>query len=236
MPVNSIQQVLTAATIVLAAVTAGGIVHRRLHRVSQALPLYLLVVGLSEALILANPGRFHTWGFWMAKETALALLKLALAIEIIISTFQVLRGAKRTALLLACCVLTATLGAVVWVPSATDLKSLAVELQPRLANGTALLLASTWICILYYRVPLHRFQRAILRGLVPYLLVFTVAMRLMAEVGWHVWTAARFLDGGAYVMVIAYWCWEAWRPVAECEDVEVLARLQPWRVEVDSRP
>src|SRR4029453_13545414 len=107
-PVTVIQRVFGVLAVVLASVTVRGLLCRRLEHVSHFFPAYLLLVAIGDLLVLADPQRFHTWTFWMVKESTVGLLKLGLALEIARLSFHALGGARRTALTLATCVLTTT--------------------------------------------------------------------------------------------------------------------------------
>jgi len=226
-----LKTLLVVAGLLLAPAILAGLVRRRLYRLCYSFPTYLLTVWIGELLIFAWPERFYHWTFWQIKETAYAVLKLATALELGSLAFKAFPGARRRAMGLALLVLLATLGTLVLEPvKSTDVESLALELQPRLANGTALLFASVWALVFWYHIPLHRLHRAILRGIVPYLLIFTTGMRLLASLGRDIQHAAAGADSIAYVALLAYWAWEAWRK--EPEDTAsspVLRRLQPWR-------
>ena len=109
--------------------------------------------------------------------------------------------------------------------------SLALAIHPRLANGTALLFAAVWMLILWYNVPVHPLHRAILRGFVPYLLVFTVVLGLTDTLNAN--PAARRIinlaNGLSYLLMLLYWTWSVWRPQEESANPELLRKLQPWR-------
>src|SRR5262249_19150168 len=110
-------------------------------------------------------------------------------------------------------------------------KTLALAIQPRMANGTALLFASIWILILWYNLPVHPFHRAILRGFVPYLLAFTVVLGLVEAVDTShtLRTMIRIGDGLSYTAMLLYWTYVVWRPPLESDNPELLRKLQPWR-------
>jgi hypothetical protein len=85
--------------------------------------------------------------------------------------------------------------------------------------------------VLWYRLPLHRLHRAILRGLVPYLLIFSAANTLTLVFGWHVREEVNLADGAAWNLMLAYWCWEVWRRPPG-GDSDFMRRLQPWRARI----
>jgi hypothetical protein len=121
--------------VLLVALLAGLFV-RRLHRVCYSFPAWLLAVLAGDVLMFGWPERFYTWGFWMAKETVYAALKLAIAMEITTLAFQAFPSARATVRRVMLAVLLALLAFVlVGVRYDVALPDLARELQRRAANG-----------------------------------------------------------------------------------------------------
>ena len=225
------ERLLGFATVLLISVILAGLTWKHLYRLCYFFPSYLFAVALGDFLMLTWPKRFYQWEFWQAKETLYALLKFGIALELAALTLQAFPGARARARLWALGMLSLTLLVLALNPApGEDLADLAVELQPRLANGTALLFAVVWGAVIWYHIPLHRLHRAILRGFVPFLLTFTVLYRLLTTVGWDVHQAVNYGTGAAYVLMLLYWTWEVWRhePISDV-DPQLLRRLQPWR-------
>jgi hypothetical protein len=84
--------------------------------------------------------------------------------------------------------------------------------------------------VIWYRVPIHAYHKAILLGFVPYLLVFTILLRLLRHYGWDILPVVQSAEPAAYMLLMGWWAWAAWEPEA-VPDVspDVLHRLQPWR-------
>jgi hypothetical protein len=208
-----------------------GLARTRLYRASRLFTAYLMVVWLSDVLPLLWPRYFFVWTFWQLKETALGALKLGIAIEIASLAYHsfpragaaVMRGLL-IVLVIGICVI---VGAI---PSASGVAELARELQPRLANVTVLVFCLVWALIIWYRIPLHFMHRALLRGFVPYLLVFATVRGLMMDLGWNVWQSVNLADTISYCLLLLYWAWEVWR-THEQED-PFLRTLQPWRAKL----
>src|SRR5262245_55572585 len=174
-----LQRAAFVVSFTLTALVLAGLLSRRLYRLCYAFPLWLVAVLASDTLVFAWPERLYTWGVWMAKETIFAVLKLAIAFEIIALAFHGFTSARATASRVTLALLLALLAfLVIGVPAGTELTTLARELQRRASNGIALIYCATWTVVLWYRLPLHRLHRAILRGLVPYLLAFAAANTL----------------------------------------------------------
>jgi hypothetical protein len=228
----AISRALLISGITLIPVLLLGLHRRSLLRLCYSLPIYLVSVWLGDLVLLAWPERFRNWDFYVAKETLYGGLKLAIAVELASLAFGRFPGAAATArraLLLGLLLTAATLalGPPITIPG---LYGVALALQPRLANGTVLLLLIVWILVLWYHVPVHRLHRAIVRGLVPYLLLFGNGVTLqMLGRGWDVWRLVSILSASAYVALLIYWTWEAWRRVEEPKPSDAVDPLLAWR-------
>jgi hypothetical protein len=225
------ERVLLGCALCLTFAVLAGLRVRRLYRLSYGFTAYLLAVAVSETLIFVWPGRFFTWSFWLTKETVYGLCKLVLALELTFLAYQAFPSAHHTArrVILAVLVLVLAL-LVIGIPHGADLPTLARELLRRLAEGTALVFAAAWGLVLWYRLPLHRLHRAIMRGLVPYLLLFAAARSITLALGWDVRQTVNLADAAAYVVLLAYWAWEVWRRGPP--EPAFLRSLQPWRARV----
>ena len=58
------------------------------------------------------------------------------------------------------------------------------EWQPGVATAALWLLTATALLVVWYQVPVHDWQRAIMLGLAPYLLVFVTLLDLLRRHGW----------------------------------------------------
>src|SRR5262249_4212593 len=144
-PLNTAQRLLTIAGVAALLALLVGLLVNRLYRVGHVFTSYIAAIAISEGLILAWPSRFYTWTFWGFKQTLFATVRFGSALELVGYTFQAFPGAKATARGTMLLSLGGILVALVVVPgAAADLPSLAQDLQPRLANGTALLFAGIW--------------------------------------------------------------------------------------------
>ena len=226
------QRLVTYGVALVMPLLLAGLFWRRLYRIAYFFTAYLIAIWSAEVLILLWPARFYTWGFFLAKETVFGLLSFGTAMEMVAYTFQAFPGARATArgtlLVGLAFILVALLSAP--IESSGGFAGLAQDLHPRLANGTALLFAGLWALVLWYNLPIHPFHRAILRGLVPYLVVFTVLVRLLATLGWQVREEAGLADGLSWLVVVLYWTVEAWRRPRDLGvGPDVMSALQPWR-------
>jgi hypothetical protein len=223
---------MVAAVFVVLPALLIGLVRRRLYQACYSFPLYVLGIWVGDILVLAWPQRFFTRSYYVVLQTAYGLLKFAVALELASLAFQAFPGAKATARRVILILLVFTLATVLFGPGLGSTEGVG-QLIPhaRVANGTALLFAAVWMLILWYNLPVHPFHRAILRGFVPYLLVFTVALGLVdtSSSDSTLSLFARHGDAAAYFLVLTYWAWQVWRRPQESSNPELLRKLQPWR-------
>src|SRR5262245_29988831 len=196
---------------VLLGLLLAGLVARHRVRRCYSFALYVLVVLTCELLITGWPQRFLRWDFWLLKEILHNVLKFAIALELAARTFRAFPGARHTLRGVVFLVVIGTLISVVTGPTAETLPDLASKLLPRILYGTIWLFTALAAVILWYRLPVDLFHKSILVGFVPYLLVFTVALNLLDSIGWHLEELASYLQTSAYLLLLAYWGYAAWR-------------------------
>ena len=226
-----LQRFVSWCGLVLIAVVLGGVYRNRLSRICRWFPAYLLAVLVAELAIMLWSKQLFNWEFYVTKEAVYGVLKLILAIDLGATMFAAFPGAAATArhasLLALSCICAVLVAAH---PAGARLDDLAVELQPRLANGTAFLLLTLWGLAIFYHVPTHRFHRAILAGLSAYLLLATVIVGYFVLPHSPIHELASLANSFGYLVLLAYWIWEAWRPEPPAPgSPDVMRRLQPWR-------
>ena len=222
------ERTLTIIHLALLAVIMAGLVHRRLFRICYAFALYVAVVLVAETLIFGWPARFFVWPFYTAKEITYGALKLAILLEITALTYQEFPSARAAVrrLLLGVMVMILAL-MTIGVPSNLDFPDLVRELLRRLAQGTGMAYLATWALLLWYRLPLHRLHRAILRGLVPYLTLYAADRTILLQDWNKRRETVNVVEMIAYAIVLAYWAWEVWRRPPR--EPDFMRTLQPWR-------
>ena len=155
---------------------------------------------------------------------------MAITLELAYRTFQAFPGARATVrrvLLLLVIASSAILMAAPW--DATYGAAL-FEWQPRMLTANIWMLNALAVVVIWYRVPIHAFHKAILLGFVPYLLVFTILLRLLRHYGWDILPIVQAAEPAAYMLLMSWWAWAAWEPeTAPDVSPEVLHVLQPWR-------
>jgi hypothetical protein len=210
---------VTAAAVFFAATALSGLIVRRRTGVCRTFVLYLGIIAVADLLMLLWPDRFWRLWFYVNKELVIDLLRFAVALELTYRTFQAFPSARATARGVLLVVLLITLaivfaGTADLVPpdGAPTLGPLLSRVQPRVLNGTVWLLTGVAGLILWYRLPVHQLHKAILIGLVPYLLVSIVSLNLIESQGWNVRAQVNYLHTLFFLAVLGYWAVVAWRP------------------------
>jgi cell division protein FtsW (lipid II flippase) len=111
-------------------------------------------------------------------------------------------------------VVLAGLGVLVWLSleHGTEYEAVVGRLHPNVNDGTVwLFIALGGIC-LWYHLPLDSLHKAVLIGLVPYLLVYSVVLRAVVALGWESGWVVNRTAPLAYLVLLAYWAYVAWRP------------------------
>ena len=231
------QAALTTANVALLLLFLLGLVRRGRVRRLYCLPAYAGATALAAAGALLWPERLHVWSFWLAKETVIRLLGLALMVEMLLTVFDRMPTARRAARRAATCGLACMLGtlACVRAPAAGAageadpvMLLLIADVLPRLALASALLALSLLVVTLAYAVPLDPLHRAVIYGFVPYVTLYALAVGAMGGAAQH--ALANLATGTAYLLMLLLWAHAAWRrepdpPVPR----EVVSWVHPWR-------
>src|SRR5262245_32482540 len=210
---SGLQHVIAGVAGTLLVVVFAGLFVRRRYEECLTFALYIGAVILAEFLILLWPAHFYTWECWVLSEIVHNLLKFGIALELAVRTFRVFPGATATARRLLFLVVVVTGCATVTDPLSTpDYLIIAGDLHGRILHGTMWLFLSLTAVILWYRLPVSSFHKAILLGFVPYLLIFTLAMNLFRSFGWVINEYVGYLHSLAYVALLLYWTSAVWKP------------------------
>lgn len=223
----------------LAFAAVLGLVWRQRLRRCYAFGLYLSLVVGYDMLVMANPTS-HTWPNYLAKETAVRLASVLVAIEIAIRMFRSLPRAAQAARLTILGVLAAT-ALVVWEAPTTDpprfgratpLEIAAFEatltLLPRVAYGTAWLFTALVMVALRFALPMDRVHLTILMGCAAYMMVFAIAIGPARSPVHH--ASFNVVLPSVWIAVLAAWAYVAWAPEPKPPAPDhVVKRLWPWR-------
>ena len=221
------QNAVAAAAVILTTAALAGIIVRRRVGVCWTFVVYLGVIALADLLVILWPDQFWRLWFYVGKEFVINVLRLAVALELTYRTFRAFPSAQATVRGVLLLVLMATLAVVVGTgdlappEGAPALGPLASRVQPRVLSGAIWLLTGVAGLILWYRLPVHPLHKAILVGLVPYLLVFSFSLNLLESRGWEILPVVSYLHTLAFLAVLVYWTFTAWRPD------EVLVKAPP---------
>jgi hypothetical protein len=207
------QVIIVHLSIGLTLAALVGLFRRQRHRACYSFTVYLLSVAVFTMLITWWPQRFYWRPFWLFKEGVYSVLKSIVAFELALRTFRSFPGARATARRVLLLVLALTFGAVAAIPDNNpDFPLLAGKLLPRIVNGTIWLFTAIAALILWYRLPVDPFQKAILMGFVPWLLLFNTLLHIEDLHGWQLTPYFNALSPIAYMALLGYWTWAAWQP------------------------
>ncbi|HKC13634.1 MAG TPA: hypothetical protein VKI41_16540 [Vicinamibacteria bacterium] len=212
---------------VLVVVTIVGILVQRRQRLCWSFLGYLVAILVGNSLSTFWPDQFHTVSFWMLKQAVYDIAKLAVALDLADSAFRSFPGARATARFVLLCILLVTGVAIIGV-SVSALPSVVLgEWHPRIISGTIWLMTATAVLVVWYRLPVHAFQRAILLGFTCYLLVFTTLLNILRAHGLDLLDQLSLVDTFAYAGVMAWWAYATWRADEKLAvPLQVLQRLQ----------
>jgi hypothetical protein len=220
--VAAYEAVTVAAVVLLCLLTLGGLVVRRKVGVCRSIVPYLAAAAMADTLMALWPEQFYTQRFWIAKELVINVLRFGVALELAYRTFRAFPAAGASIRAVTLLVLALTLGIVFagtadlhLVGDAPVLGPLISKVQPRILNGTIWLLSAIAALVLWYHLPVHPWHKAILTGLVAYLLAFSTSLSWIESQGWGVREYANQLQIGAFLLLLGYWAVAAWRRAEE---------------------
>jgi hypothetical protein len=224
-------QVLIAHAVkILVLLTLAGIVARRRWASCWSFTSYLVVILVCNSLVSFWPDRFFHSGFWMIRTALYDALKVAIAVELAYRTFQAFPGARATVRRVLFLLLVASSVALIALPWNASYDAALFEWEPRVLTATIWLLNALAVVVIWYRVPIHGYHKAILLGFVPYLLVFTILLRMLRHYGWDILPVIQSAEPAVYMLLMGWWAWAAWEPETASDiSPEVLRILQPWR-------
>jgi hypothetical protein len=224
--VNPLQIVISQLVkVALLAALVGIFVHRR-HRDCQTFPFYLALVLVCDTLVSVWPELFYTHWFWILQQSAWDLAKLGIGLELAFRVFRSFPGARPVAQGILVAILAATTAAIIFVPSGVSYTAVLQVWQPRVLTGTIWLMTAVALLVVWYRLPIRPFQKAILIGFVPYLVIFVSLVNVLHRLGWQAREWYNVADATAYLLAVGWWAWAAWRPEPDLAAApEVMRRL-----------
>jgi hypothetical protein len=215
---------LTMVMILVGVLRRGGLLRRCLSFV-----LYVCVFLVFETLITFWPSYYWNRTVWNLTQHTYEILKLAIAVELAVRALSAFPGTWKLAGRINAFILLAT--AAGWIFAGAPYR-------PLINTATIWLFAGTALVATYFHIPLHAWHRAILFGFTGYLTVFSTLMNIWQRHGFAPEVINRLgsLDQLAYLALVAFWAYSAWRPAEQFEGVapEVLEKLN--LAEDDSKP
>lgn len=186
-----------------------GIVLRGRLGLCWTFGLYVLAALVGNTLVTLAPQLFFTHSFWVLKQGVYDALKVAIAIELAWRAFAAFPGAWRTARTVLLMLLATSALSLAWLtPRSYDTLW---EWQPGIVTASVWLLTATALLVVFYQVPIAEWQRAIMLGFAPYLLVFVTWLSVLRRHGWAVRDEVSLVDALAYLGVVLFWARAAWR-------------------------
>jgi len=190
-----------------------GLLARGHHRRCWAFVVYLLAITTGNCLVTFWPDLFLTEPFWVGKQALYDVLKLAVALELAYRAFRAFPGARQIARRAVFGLLLLSTAVIMAGPAHAPYR-VVFDWQPRIVVGTIWIFTATALLVLWYHLPLHAWHRAILLGFTPYLVVFTTLMSVIRQHGWEIRGQISMADTLAYLGLVVWWAYAAWRPVA----------------------
>jgi hypothetical protein len=202
-------KVIGLASTLLLLTTLVGLVVRGHWRAWYSYALYIAILPVFTLLFLADE-RLYSKDVWMVQEALLNAVRFGMALELAGRTFRAFPGARSTLNVVVMVVMAATFALA--LPSYDpdhDYVNFVVNLQPRLLSGSVWLFTAIAALILWYRLPVLPFRKAILLSYLPYLIFATAFLNLLSQYGWQ--QGLQYLNQLVYLALVSFWAYTAWK-------------------------
>jgi hypothetical protein len=206
---SPLAKVIGFASTLLLLTTLVGLVVRGHWRAWYSYALYISVLSVFATLYFVDPVHFYRQSVWMMQENLVNAVRFAMALELAARTFRAFPGARSTLNGVVMVVVAATLALA--LPSYDpehNYVNFVVNLQPRLLSGSLWLFTAIAALILWYRLPVLQFRKAILMTYLPYLIFSTAFLNLLNLYGWP--PALQYLNQVVYLTLVSFWAYTAW--------------------------
>jgi hypothetical protein len=204
-------QLLLAQFVKLGLITLlVGMMLRGRAALCWSFTFYIVAIMIGNGLVTLAPDRFYWGWFFVLKQGVYDLLKMVIAVELAWRAFRSFPGAWRTARLVLIGLLVTSTLALSWLTPRSSYNTL-WEWQPSVATAAVWLFTSVALLVVLYQIPIGEWQRAIVLGFAPYQLVFVTLLNVLRRHGWQVRAEIGVLDALAYLAVVLYWTYSAWR-------------------------
>lgn len=213
------QLAIAWAVRLVAVVLLVGLIRRRRLGLCWTFVGYLAVTNVCALLILAWPATFYTPWFWILKNGLYDVVKLLLVVELAWRAVAAFPHAAAVARRWTVALLVGSTVLILLGPTAGRAEPW--EWLPRAQMAVVWLISLTGLLVYWYRLPVHGWHRAILLGLAPYLAVFTTLLEVLHLQGWRGAWWVGHADAVAYLAIMTWWAYAAWRPERAPADVPV---------------
>ena len=205
------QVLVSHAVKVAIVVVLVGLIATGRYRRCWSLTGYLAVALAGNVMISFWPERFYNYHFYTARQAVFDVFKLLIALELSHKVFAAFPGAMSRFRAIALAILAVTTCAVVAAGGNDPVLYVAYHWQPRIVAGAIWLMCAIGLLVAWHRLPIDGWHHAILVGYVPYLVVFTTIMNMIPG-RWPAFAAFGLADDVAYLMLVSWWAYAAWRP------------------------
>jgi hypothetical protein len=197
---------------VLLWIALVGIAWRRRYREWLFLPIFVLTIAAWGVVITLWP-RFYVQEVWMIKEGFIHLFRVVMALELALRTFRAFPGAMATLRRLVFVLMVITISVILAkAPAALRYESFVGEFQPRVVAAAIWLFMAIAVLILWYRLPVSRFQKAIVLSYVAFLPILAAYMNLLGDLGWPRTRLFGYVYQFSWLALASYWAYVSWRP------------------------
>ena len=203
---------LAVSTLIEVAILSGLIVRGRLGR-CLAFTGYLTSVFVTTLLALAQPEVYLQRVPWQRLQIVYASLRHVMALELAYHTFKAFPAARRLARTFLWAMTFLALAAPFMFGSdLTDHDVVSFQVLPRMSLAAMGLFAGLGALILWFHLPIDPMHKAIIMGIVPYLLLYSALLTLTRDIGKDVLDWINLLNTIAWNALLIFWAWVAWRP------------------------
>jgi hypothetical protein len=219
---------IAAITRLLLVALLAVVLYRRKHRYCYWFAAYVAAQASVSIVASLWPAIYGSWNDFADKETLYAALRILILAELAMLIFRTLpRARKRVHAVLLFTLL--LLAVVLQRPYDTSSPSVfAREITSRFSYVTAWGLIGLLLLVVWYRLPLHPFHKAILHGMLWLLLIYFGAVYSARAIGA---VTAGNIYNTAQMVILALWICAAWAsdPPWSSDEAAVIRYLQPWR-------
>lgn len=221
---NPLQLAIAHGTKLAILVVIVGILARRRQRECRSFLVYLVVIAICNTLVSFWPETFYFHSFYIRKQVAYDILKLVIALELGYAAFRSFPGALPAVRIVVLAVLVAS----TWfIADSAAIETDRLPWHRPVVMGTLWLYTAVAALVLWFRIPVTFWHRAILMGFAPYLAFFTFLGGFLASHGWDAAPLFNAIEPPAYLLVMSIWGVAAWRREEEYVVApEVAARLR----------